>query len=86
MSKMRAKFVVKSVHRFGGSEKVAFQAVSKSSNYPADGSDEDNTYAKFTPSADCSITITNPALLGKYSPGDKFYVDFTPVDAAAATT
>ena len=75
---MRAKFQVGSVERFGGSEKVKFHAVAKSTAYPADGSDEDNTYAKFTPSANCEILITNPALLGQFEPLQKFYVDFTP--------
>lgn len=78
---MRAKFQVVSVERFaGGTEKLKFSAVSKSAAYPEDGSDEDNTYAKFSPSASCEIFVNNPALAGKFSPGDKFYVDFTPAD------
>lgn len=76
---MRAKFVVSQVIKHeGGSEKVNFNAVAKSGAYPADGSDEDNTFAKWTPSAQCSIQITNPALQGKFEEGQKFYVDFTP--------
>ena len=79
MTTMRAKFLILSVERFaGGTEKVKFTAVPKSSGYPADGSDEDNTYAKFSPSASCEIHIANPALQGKFEPGQKFYVDFTP--------
>lgn len=75
---MRAKFQISSVEVFNGSEHVKFRAVA-AKQYPADGSDEDNTFAKFSPSADCTISITNPALLSKFKPGDKFYVDFTPV-------
>jgi hypothetical protein len=86
MSKMRAKFVVSSVLVMGTCEKVSFSGVSKSTPYPADGSDEDNTFAKFTPQADCSITIANPALLGKYKPGQKYYADFTPVEEMAAAS
>lgn len=79
---MRAKFVVSSVTKHeGGNETVAFNAVAKSSAYPEDGSDEDNTFAKWSPSASCSIYIANPALHGKYAAGQKFYVDFTPVEA-----
>lgn len=48
------------------------------SKYPEDGSDEDNTFAKFSPSANLSINIANPDLFGKFNVGDKFYVDFTP--------
>lgn len=86
MSKsMRAKFQVVSVQpavpngEYAGSEIVRFTAVSKSDGYPADGSDEDNTFAKFSPSANCEIQIANPALHGVYKTGQKFYVDFTPV-------
>lgn len=46
--------------------------------YPPDGSDDDNTYAKFSPQADFRITIMNSALWGKFRVGDKFYADFTP--------
>jgi hypothetical protein len=76
MPTMRAKFQVASVEKFGSSEKVKFHAVAKTP-YPADGSDEDNTYAKFSPSASCEISIANPALFGVFEPGAKFYVDFT---------
>ncbi len=47
-------------------------------SYPADGADENNTFAKFTPSAALNLTIANPALIGKFAVGDTFYVDFTP--------
>lgn len=76
---MRAKFQVSNVVKHeGGNEIVSFSAVGKSGPYPADGSDDDNTFAKWTPSAQCSIQITNPALHGKFESGQKFYVDFTP--------
>ena len=58
---------------------LQFFGVSKSTSYPEDGLDEDNTYAKFSPSVDLKITIANPALLGKFEVGETFYVDFTPV-------
>lgn len=79
MTTMRAKFQIASVERFGASEKVKFHAVA-AKQYPADGSDEDNTYAKYSPSATCEIHIANPTLQGKFNPGDKFYVDFTPAE------
>jgi len=46
--------------------------------YPADGSDEDNSFAKFSPSVSMDFHVANPALFGKFEPGQKFYVDFTP--------
>jgi hypothetical protein len=76
--KMRAKLQVATVTRHNGEcETVRFHAVA-ANNYPADGADEDNSYAKFSPSATLDITIANPALLGQLNPGEKYYVDFTP--------
>lgn len=59
-------------------ETLNMHAVCKSTAYPADGSDEDNTFAKWSPQANLAITINNPDLWGKFTVGDKFYVDFTP--------
>ena len=79
-AKMRVSFVLPNQQDGKTtSERVGFAAVYKSGGYPADGSDEDNTFAKFTPSASFDMMIANPDLFGKFAPGDTFYVDFTPV-------
>lgn len=82
-AQMRAKFVINSIERHGTaewpSETLKMSAVPKLDKYPDDGFDEDNTYAKFTPSASLSMSITNKALVGRFNSGEKFYVDFTPV-------
>lgn len=82
MTTMRAKLKVTSVTKgpegFEPHERLTFGAAYKDGAYPADGSDEDNTFSKFTPQADLSMVIQNPALLGKFEVGQKFYVDFTP--------
>lgn len=77
---MRAKMVVDAVTQWPSSENLSFSAVCKSSGYPADGSDEDNSFARWTPTASVTMTVTNPALHGKFKSGDKFYVDFTPAE------
>lgn len=89
MTTMRAKLQIGFVHEhFWGpvdesgkqtksAETLKMHAVA-ASKYPEDGSDEDNTYAKFSPGADLSINIANPALWGKFKVGEKYYVDFTP--------
>lgn len=60
-------------------ETLRFHGVAKSDGpYPADGSDENNTFSRFSPSVDFSIVVANPALFGKFSSGDTYYVDFTP--------
>jgi hypothetical protein len=75
---MRAKVVLETITQYqGNAESLKFRAVAKSSGYPENGTDEDNTYAKFSPSATFDITITNPALHGQFKCGEKYYVDFT---------
>lgn len=85
MTAMRAKMRVSGVKRNdtggpngGPSDELRFTGVAKSSLYPADGTDEDNSFALWTPSAELSMSITNPALVGQFKEGDTFYVDFTP--------
>ena len=80
MSNMRAKFRLTIINKqYPGQETLNFVAVSKSEGYPSDGSDENNTYAMWTPMASLTMTVTNPALVGVYTEGQQFYVDFTPV-------
>ncbi|WP_331373783.1 hypothetical protein [Sinorhizobium chiapasense] len=67
-------------------ETLRFYGVAKSGGYPADGSDENNTFSKFSPSVDFSIVVANPALFGQFNTGDTFYVDFTPVEARTDPT
>jgi hypothetical protein len=55
-------------------------AVYRDGAYPEDGSDEDNTFARWTPQADLSMSINNPNLIDKFEVGQKFYVDFTPAE------
>lgn len=81
MTTMRAKMRVASVTKYGeptSQVNLTFAAVGKSTGYPADGSDEDNTFARYTPNASLQMSIQNPALLDKFEEGQKFYVDFTP--------
>jgi hypothetical protein len=45
--------------------------------FDADGNSEDNSFAKWTPSGELKMTITNPNLFGKLVEGQKYYLDFT---------
>jgi len=83
MTTMRAKVRVSNVETYGQThapvyEQLTFHGVAKSDGYPSDGSDENNTFAKWSPSVEFKMTVTNPALYGKFAVGDTFYVDFTP--------
>ena len=87
MTKMRAKVHVQNVipNKFSGddtvtSETLILYPVARSGSYPADGSDEDNTFAKFSPSGRFELTIANPNLIGQFEVGQRYYVDFTQAD------
>lgn len=79
MPKMRAKMVLNRIKQFAAAEVLHFNAV-PAAKYPDDGSDEDNTFAKFSPSATLSLTVANPALIGQFKIGEKYYVDFSPAE------
>jgi len=77
---MRAKVKITGIEKQGDTqEKLTFSFPAKDGGYPADGSDEDQQFAKFSPSGSLSLTVANPALLGKFKEGDKFYLDFVPI-------
>lgn len=80
MSKMRAKMSVLSVTPSNGVEILSFVAVAKKDGYPADGSDENNTFARWSPQANLNITVANPALFGQFQVDEEYYVDFTPAE------
>jgi hypothetical protein len=85
---MRAKFEVyevKVTQRAGDSvktveEEIRMRAVSDA-DFDEDGASEDNDFARWTPSGELTMTITNPALFGRLHVGYKFYLDFTRADA-----
>ncbi len=78
---IKAKMKIVSVKRMGSHEILKMGAVGLDGKYPADGTDENNTFAIFTPSATLEMCITNPALLGTFTSGDEFSLDFTKVDS-----
>ena len=61
-------------------ENLYFNAVARNDGYDETGDDENNTYAKFSPSADFHIYVANPSLWGKFHVGEEYYVDFTPAE------
>lgn len=80
MTAMRAKMSITKIERHAASEVLSFSPVCAKS-YPSDGSDENNTYAKFSPAGSLSLTVANPTLLGKFNPGEEYYLDFTKATA-----
>lgn len=81
--KMRAKVRVSAVLPYQNqsgvtqSVRLMFNGVSASS-YPEDGTDENNTFAKWSPSVVFDMQVSNPALFEAFDVGDTFYADFTP--------
>lgn len=78
-AKLRIDFIQKTKDEYGNVTGlyINMSAVGKSGSYPEDGSDENNTFAKWTPSASFHAYVCNPALFGSLSKGQEFYVDFT---------
>ncbi|EHK56884.1 hypothetical protein [Allomesorhizobium alhagi] len=87
MATMRAKMRISSITPYPPTpegtptqETLKFHAVAKDGPYPSDGSDEDNSYARYSPCGELSLTVANPALIGKFAVGEKFYLDFTKIE------
>lgn len=73
---MRAKMWVTSVTQpYEGADLVVMIPVCGTTD--ANGESEDNTFARYTPTGRCELTINNPALIGKIKAGQVYYVDFT---------
>ena len=77
---MRAKMKVMKVDRVETQDRIMLACVAaKSYEGAPNGVHEDNTFSKYSPTGELTMTITNPALLGKLVPGDLYYIDFVPV-------
>lgn len=84
MTAMRAKVRVTGIKPYPEDgethqETLTFNFPAKDGAYPADGSDEDQQFARFSPSGSLELTVANPNLIGKFAIGDTFYLDFVPV-------
>lgn len=82
MSRMRAKFKIDDVKDFTKtSGKITSQNLVMSAVIPnkfgEDGENEDNDFARWTPSGELTILINNPDLIGAFKRDDKIYLDFT---------
>ncbi|WP_292099351.1 hypothetical protein [Mesorhizobium sp.] len=82
---MRAKVRITNIQSYPTAgptmqETLSFNFPSKDGAYPADGSDEDQQFARFSPMGSLSLTVANPALIGKFAVGDTFYLDFERVN------
>ncbi|RWP19246.1 MAG: hypothetical protein EOR00_09060 [Mesorhizobium sp.] len=81
---MRAKVKITNIAAYptigpATQETLTFNFPSKDGSYPADGSDEDQQFARFSPMGALTLTVANPALIGQFAVGDKFYLDFVPI-------
>lgn len=77
---MRAKMRITKVEKHGETTEVLNFSCVTSKPFGPEGESEDNTFARWSPSGNLSLTITNPNLLGKFSEDQKFYLDFTPAE------
>lgn len=72
MSNMQAKLKVQYVIPSGDSEVLIMAPVTT-------GSEENKSFAKWTPWGKLELGISNPNLLGTFNPGDEYLVNFTKV-------
>jgi len=68
----RAKFVCNSVKDMGWGKEAALTAV-----YAGNNNEEDNQFAKATPSGQITITVSNPTLSDFFKPQRNYYFDIS---------
>lgn len=78
MSTMVAKFQVTAVETWDGNagQNVTMMAVTEKP-FDKDGNSDDNSFARWTPSGELKMSITNPNLVGALKQGQKYYLNFT---------
>ena len=74
----RCKFYVHSVERLVGSEPTGEEVIKMRTEY-SDSVPDDLKYSLYTPSGSMEFRVNNPAIVGKFQPGDQVYLDITPV-------
>lgn len=77
MTAMRAKFRINHIDKRIDTAETLYLNPVCANKYPADGYDENNTYAKFSPSGMLQLTVANPNLIGEFEVGQEYYLDFT---------
>lgn len=71
-----AKFKVIKVEPSPTHQNITMSAVT-SKPFDKDGNSEDNTFSRWTPTGELTMTITNPNLFEALKEGQKFYLTFT---------
>ncbi len=79
---VRAKFWVKEIkHAHQGPPNAVYADVKLApcyGAYPGGDSEENKSFAKYTPSGEITLGITNPDAIGFFELGKAYYIDFTP--------
>lgn len=78
MATMRAKMYVTKVEKHGEPTSCVTLAMSCvcPNKFEADGSSEDNSFSRWSPSGGFNIMIQNPNLFDAFHVNQKFYLDF----------
>ena len=75
----RCKFRVTNVSEpFVGPERQ--QQITLAAQYCPDTVPEDRNFSKFTPNGKMEFTVTNPAVIDRFKPGQEYYIDLIPVE------
>ena len=71
---IRAKFVCETVLKDSSNETVKLRAVT------CDGSKDNESWSKWTPSGELTMSVSNPAAHGAFVPGKSYFIDISPVE------
>lgn len=63
-----------------GGPTTGFENVTLSAVYSPDRSDPNYEWSQATPSANLTMSISNPSAFGKFVQGQTYHVDFTPAE------
>ncbi len=75
---MRAKFRVIKIETFPEhQQQVLHMSAVSHQPFDKDGVSEDNSFARWTPSGELKMVITNPKLKSALKEGEAYYLDFT---------
>lgn len=77
---VRAKFKVFNIERSKDADPAGVWAKVEMQAAYNDGDPSNASWSKWTPSAQCTMFITNPSAVDAFEVGKFYFVDFTPVE------
>lgn len=80
---MIAKFMVAEVKKVSDTRQDLVMIAVSDKPFDQQGTSEDSSFARWTPTGELRMGIDNPALMDKFANGQKYYLNFTDATAPA---